>query len=177
MVIFSKKSLFVSALLPLLLSACVSNRVGNAEQKMKEIREQSAQPVSPVPQPEPAEDFAYGAAGLRSPFLPPSLITAQAQFETNSNIKPDVNRKRQALEAYDLSQLVYHGRVVAIDGREYGLIRLPDGYIKEVQVGEYMGKSDGRILEITPTQINIEEIVPDSRSGFTYKKTALVTPN
>lgn len=177
MVIFSKKSLFVSALLPLLLSACVSNRMGDAEQKMAEIRAQNAQPISPLPQPEPIEDFTYSASEYRSPFLAPSLISMQTQFEKNAGIKPDVNRKKEALEAYDLSQLIYHGRVVSVDGQEYGLIRLPDGYVKEVQVGEYMGKSDGRILEITPTQINIEEIVPDSRSGFTYKKTALVTPN
>lgn len=177
MVVLNKKSLLVCGLLPLFLSACVSNRTGDAEQKMEEIRAQSAMPISPLPQPEPIEDFTYSASEVRSPFLAPSLISMQTQFEKNSGIKPDINRKKEPLEAYELSQLVYHGRVVSIDGQEYGLIRLPDGYVKEVKVGQYIGKSDGRILEITPTQINIEEIVPDSRSGFTYKKTALVTPN
>jgi type IV pilus assembly protein PilP len=37
-----------------------------------------------------------------------------------------------------------------------------------------MGKNDGRIAEITPTQINLIEIVPDSRVGYVEKPASLV---
>lgn len=166
----------LTALSALALVGCTDSRIADAQSKMAQIRNEPARPIDPVPEPEPVEPFIYSAADVRSPFLAPSLLNMQAQLEQNMGIKPDINRKKEPLESFELSQLIYRGKVVA-NGREYGLVQLPDGFVKEVQVGEYMGKNDGRILEITPTQINLEEIVPDSRSGFTYKKTPLITPN
>lgn len=177
MVSLNLKTLVLSVFVITSLTACTSNRMGNAEAQMEEIRKSSAKPVEPLPQPQPIEDFVYSASDVRSPFLAPSLLNMQTQLAQNAGIKPDVNRKKEPLEEYELTQLIYRGKVVAPNGNEYGLVQLPDGFVKEVQVGEYMGKNDGKILEITPTQINLEEIVPDSRSGFTYKKTPLVTPN
>lgn len=170
------KKALVAALTMLSLTAC-SDRIGNAEQKMKEIRDTPAAPIEPLPEPVIIKDFTYSAGDIRSPFLAPSLLVMQTQQSQQSGVKPDVNRKKEPLEQYDLSELVYRGRVIAPNGKQFGLVQLPDGFIQEVGVGEYMGKSDGKILEITPTQINLEEIVPDSRMGFVYKKTSLVTPN
>lgn len=158
------------------ITAC-SDRISQAEQKMEEIRRGPAQPIQPLPEPVIIKDFTYSAGDKRSPFVAPSLENLQAQQTHESAVKPDVNRVKEPLEEYDLAELVYRGRVTAPNGKEYGLVQLPSGFIEEVSVGEYMGKSDGKILEITPTQINLEEIVPDSRMGFVHKKTSLVTPN
>lgn len=170
------KGLVAPILAVLMLSAC-SDRMSDAEQKMADIRNQPAAPVEALPAPQPVEDFVYSAGSLRSPFLAYSLINKQTQVEQNTGIQPDLSRTKQPMEAYELAELVYMGRIVAPNGRAYGLVQLPDGLIREVQVGEYMGKNDGRILEITPTQINLEEIVPDGRAGFVYKRTPLITPN
>lgn len=158
------------------LSAC-ADRISNADQKMAEIRRAPAKPVPPLPEPVVIQDFTYSAGEFRSPFLAPSLQNMQAQQSQESAVKPDINRVKDALESYDLTELVYRGRVTATNGKIYGLVQLPDGFVQQVEVGEYMGKSDGKILEITPTQINLEEIVPDARMGFVHKKTSLVTPN
>ena len=37
-----------------------------------------------------------------------------------------------------------------------------------------MGKNEGRIAEITPTQINLIEIIPDSRVGYVEKANSIV---
>lgn len=175
----SNIKLVAATCLALSLTACGSGRMQDAEQKMESIRNEPAGEIEPIPQPEQVEEFSYnaGGQGVRSPFLPPSLVNIQVRVEENSGIAPDVNRPRDVLEEYDLAELVYRGRVVAPNGQEYGLIQLPDGTVRDVQKGEYMGKSDGEIREITPTQINIREIVPDANSGFVYKTTSLVTPN
>lgn len=173
---FGIKNLMICAALATVLTGC-ADRVSDAEAQMAEVRSGEGQPIEPLPQPEKVEDFVYSANQLRSPFLAPSLLTMQTQADQVEGVKPDVNRPRGVLEEYELSQLIYHGRVIAPNGQEYGLIQLPDGTIRDVKVGEYMGRSDGRVLEITPTQINLEEIVPDARSGFVYKRTPLVTPN
>lgn len=172
---FSLKAIAVG-LVAVSLSAC-ADRISDAEQKMAQIRSEPAKPVPPLPEPVVIQDFTYSAGEFRSPFLAPSLQNMQAQQTQESAVKPDINRVKEALENYDLTELVYRGRVTATDGKIYGLVQLPDGYVQQVQVGEYMGRSDGKILEITPTQINLEEIVPDARMGFVHKKTSLVTPN
>lgn len=177
MVLVKMRALVLPVLALVALTGCIDNRSSNVEKEMENIRKGSAAPVEPLPQPQKIEDFVYSAFDVRSPFLAPSLLTMQTQLEQNTGVKPDVNRKKEPLEEYELSQLIYRGKVVAPNGQEYGLVQLPDNYVEKVQVGGYMGKNDGRILEITPTQINLEEIVPDSRSGFTYKKNSLVTPN
>mgnify|MGYP003483729953 CR=1 FL=1 len=61
-------------------------------------------------------------------------------------------------------------------GQQYALVQRPDGSVASVRVGNYLGLNDGRIVEITPTQINLIEIVPDSRAGFVEKPQSLVSP-
>lgn len=167
---------FGVAVLALSITAC-SDRMGEAERRMAEIRSGNAIPIQPLPEPVVIEDFTYSAGDQRSPFVAQSLESLQAQQSDASAVKPDVNRIKEPLEQYDLSELVYRGTVTAPDGTIYGLVQLPNGFTQEVRQGEYMGKSDGKILEITPTQINLQEIVPDARMGFVHKITSLVTPN
>lgn len=171
----TKHKILVPALAVLLLTAC-GERISEVEQSMEAIRSRQLPAIEPPPQPQPIEAFEYTAGTLRSPFLAQSLLALQAKAESGEGVKPDLTRAKHPLEEYELEQLIYRGKVVAPNGKEYGLVQLPDGLVREVQVGEYMGKSDGRILEITPTQINLEEIVPDTRAGFVYKRTSLVTP-
>ena len=155
-----------------------SDRLSKAENEMKAIRDSGPTSIPPLPEPKRVEDFIYSAGETRNPFVATSLVSMQAAQEAvSSNVRPDTTRPRGPLEDFDLAQLIYRGKVVAPNGQEYGLVQLPDGSTRNVKVGEYIGKSDGRIVEITPTQINLIEIVPDSRNGFIEKKTPLVTPN
>lgn len=170
-----KKNYVICILSVFALTGC-QDRISIAEAEMARIKAEDTYQIEPLPQPEKVEDFVYSAGEIKSPFLAPSLLAMQTQAQQTQGVKPDVNRTREPLEEFELSQLTYRGKVVAPDGQEYGLVQLPDGMVVDVQVGEYMGKNDGKILEITPTQINLEEIVPDARAGFVYKRTPLVTP-
>ena len=91
-------------------------------------------------------------------------------------VRPDINRIKEPLEQYELSQLVFRGVVISPEGQRYALIQRPDGSVASVKVGDYLGLNDGRIVEITPTQVNLIEIVPDSRAGFVEKPQSLVSP-
>ncbi|MDO5651654.1 MAG: pilus assembly protein PilP [Moraxella sp.] len=177
MITFSKRKAVLVLIAVLAATGC-SDRVSLAEQEMTTIRGEPARSIEPLPEPQSIDDFIYSATELRDPFVPTSLVSMQAaQAAQSSGVRPDTTRERYELEDYDLAQLVYRGKVVAPDGQEYGLVQLPDGSVRDVQVGEYMGKSDGRIVEITSTQINLIEIIPDSRVGFVEKRTPLVSPN
>lgn len=154
-----------------------SDRVSVAESEMQKIREQPAQPIEPLPEPKKIEDYVYAANNVRSPFMPQSLIDLQAKASEAPSVKPDENRPKEPLEEYELSDLVYSGKVIAPDGQQYGLIKTPDGLTRNVQVGNYMGKNHGRIVEITSTQVNLIEIVEDARLGYVEKSANLVSPN
>lgn len=157
------------------LSAC-SNRIVTAEKDMADIRNQPAQPVEPPPQPQIIEDFIYSANELRSPFIPPGLMNLQTITIEDTGVRPDLNREKEPLEVFDLSLLVFRGMIVSPEGEQHGLVQRPDGSVTSVKVGDYMGLNDGRVVEITPTQINLIEIVPDSRAGFVERPQSLVSP-
>ncbi|MGO2125630.1 pilus assembly protein PilP [Psychrobacter sp.] len=153
-----------------------TDRIGMAEQAMTDIRNQPAQPIEPPPKAELVGDFVYSASAQRSPFLPPSLVNAQGPTTSIDGVRPDPARVKEQLEQYELAQLVFRGVVTSPEGQEYALIQRPDGSVANVKVGDYLGVNNGRIVEITPTQINLIEIVPDSRAGFVEKPQSLVSP-
>ncbi|HSP85407.1 MAG TPA: pilus assembly protein PilP [Psychrobacter sp.] len=157
------------------LSAC-TDRIGLAEQAMADIRNQPSQPIEPPPQAELVEDFVYSASAQRSPFLPPSLVNVQGPTNSIDGVRPDITRVKEPLEQYELTQLVFRGVVISPEGQQYALVQRPDSSVASVRVGNYLGLNDGRIVEITPTQINLIEIVPDSRAGFVEKPQSLVSP-
>ncbi|MCH1781345.1 pilus assembly protein PilP [Psychrobacter glaciei] len=153
-----------------------SDRIGMAEKAMTDIRNQPAQPIEPPPKAELVEDFVYSASTQRSPFLPPSLVNVQGPSTSIDGVRPDITRVKEPLEQYELSQLTFRGVVISPEGQQYALVQRPDGSVASVRVGDYLGLNDGRIVEITPTQINLIEIVPDSRAGFIEKPQSLVSP-
>ena len=171
--IINNRQLTACLMVVALLSGC-TDRVGLAEQQMQQIRNQPAQPVKPPPTPEVVQEFNYSASQLRSPFMPPSLMLQANQAQQVQGVRPDVTRLKEPLEQFELNELTYKGTMVSQSGEVYGLVQRPDGSIASVKVGNYMGKNDGRIAEITPTQINLIEIVPDSRVGYVEKPNSIV---
>lgn len=157
------------------LTGC-SDRIGMAEQGMNEIRNSPSQPIEPPPKAELIEDFVYSASLLRSPFLPPSLVNIQVPEASLDGVRPDINRTKEPLEQYEIAQLIFRGMIISPKGQQYALVQRPDGSVASVAVGDYLGLNDGRIVEITPTQINLIEIVPDSRAGFIERPQSLVSP-
>jgi type IV pilus assembly protein PilP len=168
-------ALLTLTLTTLWMTGC-SDRIGMAQQSMDQIRNEASQPIEPPPQAEVIDDFVYSANILRSPFLPPSLVNADAPAASLDGVRPDINRTKEPLEQYDIMQLTFRGIVISPEGQQYALVQRPDGSVASVTVGDYLGLNDGRIVEITSTQINLIEIVPDSRAGFVERPQSLVSP-
>lgn len=168
-------ALLVLSITSLWLTGC-TDRIGMAGQAMNEIRNSPSQPIEPPPKAEIVEDFVYSATLLRSPFLPPSLVNVQSATTSTDGVRPDITRTKEPLEQYEIAQLTFRGMVISPEGQQYALVQRPDGSVASVKVGDYLGLNDGRIVEITPTQINLIEIVPDSRAGFIERPQSLVSP-
>jgi type IV pilus assembly protein PilP len=162
----------LAASLAIALTGCDS-RVDSVNDSMKKIQAEPPLPVPPPPVFLPVPTFGYAAQQLRSPFMPPSLAQ-ELTVMAGRRVMPDLARPPQYLEQFSIEELRMRGTLQAPKGPMFALIESPDGNVMRVQVGNYMGKNFGRIVGITPSQVNVIEIVPDGRDGFVERPRSLV---
>ena len=55
----------------------------------------------------------------------------------------------------------------------YGLVQTSDGLIHRVVPGNYMGQNDGRITDITESEIVLVEIISDGIGGYIERDAAI----
>ncbi|AXY58060.1 pilus assembly protein PilP [Acinetobacter chinensis] len=156
----------------LLLAGCDS-RIDAVNQQMADIRNQPPIPIEAAPVFEPAPTFNYSAHQLKSPFMPSSLA-AELKIMAGKRVYPNLNRQPQPLESYALEALNMKGSMRSQTGEVLALIQTPDGEVERVQRGSYMGMNHGRVVNITPTQIDLLEIIPDGREGYVERPRSLV---
>lgn len=154
------------------LSGCDS-RIDAIHQEMASIRNQPPLPIEPAPVFMPVPSFQYSASQLRNPFLPSSLA-AELKIMSGKRVYPNLARPKQPLESYALESLTMKGSMRKINAQIMALIQTPDNEIERVQVGNYIGLNYGRIIRITPTQIDLMEIVPDGHDGYIERPRSLV---
>jgi type IV pilus assembly protein PilP len=162
----------LSLMLGLLLVGCDS-RIDAVNEEMANIRNQPPLPIEPAPVFPPVPTFDYAAHQLKSPFLPSSLA-AELKIMSGKRVYPNLSRQLQPLESYAIESLNMKGSIRSQSGQILALIQTPDGEIERIQRGSYMGMNHGRVVNITPTQIDLVEIVPDGREGYVERPRSLV---
>lgn len=118
----------------------------------------------------------YQASALPSPFRLPNFIdpitqtsSIEDQYRNRSNLP---NKKPDQL----LNKFQYRGRIVGVGEATYGLIQRPDGIIIKVKVGQNVAQKPIRVIEITPTQINLVEQGGSPEIGVSAKRLTLIAP-
>ena len=144
------------------LSAC-GGGADDLDQYINEIKARPGGRIAPLPEITPYEVFTYvaDAQGLRSPFRPD---TPQASG-TGTGPRPDVERSREYLESFPLDTLGMVGTLY-IGETMYGLVH-------RVIPGNYMGQNDGRITEISESEIALVEIISDGIGGYIERDAAV----
>jgi type IV pilus assembly protein PilP len=137
--------------------------------------------IAPIPVMKPYGTFVYVAAELRDPFVP-TVIDIPANEENvkvvvDNGIHPDSQRLKEALEFYSLSELVLVGTLQQESDGIWALVRVPDGIIHQVQVGDYIGKNHGKVLTITDVDLTLKEIIPDNNGGYLEREGSLSAMN
>jgi type IV pilus assembly protein PilP len=154
------------ASLALLLAAC-SGRDAALNEFIEQTKAEQGGRVEPLPEVKPFDTFAYNASMKRSPFVP-----GGSGVGSNSGIRPNVNRPREFLEQFSLDTMKFVG-TLQVGGRHFGLLKVPDGRVAQVQVGNYVGQADGRIGTITDNKISLTEVVPDGLGGYIERPAAI----
>ncbi|MDJ0711224.1 MAG: pilus assembly protein PilP [Woeseiaceae bacterium] len=147
---------------------------GDMDELDSYINEVKARPggrIEPLPEVTPYEVFTYiaDAQGMRSPFVPD---TPQASSAATGGTRPDPDRSREYLESFPLDTLGMVGTLY-IGESMYGLVRTADGLIHRVVPGNYMGQNDGRITNITESEIALVEIISDGIGGYIERDAAV----
>ena len=104
----------------------------------------------------------------------PSSLAAELKIMAGKQVYPNFNRQPQPLESYALESLNMKGSMRGKTNETIALIQTPDRQIERVQVGNYLGMNQGRVVKISPTQIDLVEIVPDGRDGYVERPRTLV---
>jgi len=160
-------------LILLVLTACSESGLGDLEKFASQARMQKGR-VEPLPEFQPTETFAYGAADLQDPFAtwqseikPAARVSSVVQ-----GIRPNVNRHKEILENYPLDTLRLTG-FLEYNQHRWGLVKAPDGIVYRVQPGNYLGQNYGKVARVLESKLVMMEIVPDGLGGWEERQAAL----
>jgi type IV pilus assembly protein PilP len=109
------------------------------------VKARPAPPLDPLPVMKQFETFEYNPEGLRDPFAVPV-----PDRDSGSGLRPDPNRRKEALEVFPLDGLNMVG-TIGTGANLIGLVLAPDRVTYRVRPGMYMGQNDGRITAVTRT--------------------------
>jgi len=129
--------------------------------------------VAPLPEIKAFPVVAYETESMLPPFSPRKIVTTEAVVDKSA---PDQTRAPQPLEAFPLDDLKVVG-VILNGSVPYALIQTPPpNKPKHVRVGEYMGKSFGKITAITMDGITVLESIKDTNGAWVPQERKLLVP-
>jgi len=160
-------------LCPLLLLGCAAEDHQDLRQWMREETKGMRGKVSPLPEIAAFPVVAYETEGLTPPFAPGKIVTLEAVADKST---PDRTRPQQPLEIFPIEDLKVVGIIMA-GTVPYALIQTPPpNKPKHVRVGEYMGRSFGKITAITREGITVLETVKDANGAWVEQEKVLMVP-
>jgi type IV pilus assembly protein PilP len=116
---------------------------------------------------------AYETETLTQPFAPGKIVTLEAVADKTA---PDRSRPKQPLEIFPIEDLKVVGIIMA-GTVPYALIQTPaPNKPKHVRVGEYMGRSFGKITAISRESVTVLETVKDAGGAWVEQERKLDVP-
>lgn len=146
-------------------------------QEWMAVQRNNLKPVSePVVAPRKFNPQIYTQEGKVDPFgiqkLVVGLRSDVSNPTSNSNlIAPELNRRKQPLEAYPLDVMSFVGSLQK-GGKKSALLRV-DRLIYQVESGAYLGQNYGKIMGISESEIILREIVQDSTGDWIERQATL----
>jgi len=125
--------------------------------------------IEPLPPVKPFEPFTYEGFDLPDPFKPRKL--SDRKEGTGGGLAPDLNRRKEPLEAFPLEQLKMVG-TLSQGNDTYALVRA-EKTLYRVKKGNYMGQNFGLITDVTENEIKLKEIVQDSAGDWAERQSVL----
>jgi len=164
-----RQALLTLAVAGLIAGCSAKNDYQDIKAFMDEVDARGKGRIEPLPEFLPYQAFAYSAGSMRSPFEPPVVVKPVDPNKKTALVKPDPNRVKQFLEQFNIGAMAMVG-TLSQGARLYGLVRDPNGGVHRVQMGDYMGMDNGKILAIDENKIELLEIVSDGTGGWVERE-------
>ena len=152
----------------LVMGGC-SSEIDELKQFVRDSEKGVTRRVEQLPAVKPFEPFAYEGFDLPDPFKPRKL--AAPKEGGAGGVAPDLNRRKEPLEAFPLEQLKMVG-TLSQNRETYALVRA-DKTLYRVRKGNYMGQNFGLITDVTDGEIKLKEIVQDSAGDWAERQSVL----
>ncbi len=148
------------------LAACSDSGLEEIKSWMAETRRTARIVVVKVAEPKKFTPFLYGGKNSVDPYNPSKLALALAKLKSNTNsvLKPDVDRRKEPLESYPLDTLKRVGTLEK-PGAAFALLQA-DKNIFQIKVGNYIGQNYGVVTKVSESVVEIKEIVQDAAGDW-----------
>ncbi len=163
------KRLIVVVPAALMLASC-SSEIDELKQFVRDSEKGLPRKIETLPAVKPFEPFTYEGFDLPDPFKPRKLTPPKEQG-AGGGVAPDLNRRKEPLEAFPLEQLKMVGTLSQL-GENFALVRA-DKTLYRVKRGNYMGQNFGLITDVTEGEIKLKEIVQDSAGDWAERQSVL----
>ena len=179
--IYTSIKLVFALAVTVLLAGCVNKDMSDLENYVQEVLARPGGRIEPLPPIKPYERYLYQAGNmeLRDPFRSFLIreeerkpITPADDPEQRKYATEILTHNREDLEQFELDAL----RMVGILEDQkilWGIVRDTDGVVHRVQVGNYLGRNYGKILNIQEDRIDLREIVKDSEGRWEEREASL----
>ena len=152
------------------VAACSGEEHGDLRKFVKDSEKIPHSGIPPLPEVKPYEPYTYSAFDLVDPFKPRKIEPPKG---ASGLLAPDLNRRREALEAYPLESLRMVGTLEQ-KKQMYALVRAPDNTLFRVRAGNYLGQNFGRIVGVSESAVKLKEIIQDSGGNWEEKEQVLL---
>lgn len=157
------KKLLSLSVISCVLAGCGGNSNEEIQHWMDQTKAETHPAIPKLKQPKDFIPFMYDKKDQPDPFNPIKLQSALAKLNPGSahGIKPDLDRRREALEAVPLDIVKMVGTITK-GGVQYALIEVDNKGVNQVRAGNYIGQNYGIITKINDESIQIKEIYLDA---------------
>lgn len=155
------------------MAGCGDGGIQDVRLWMDDTRKGTKVAIPKISEPKKFIPFTYALKNAADPFNPSKLAVAFAKSHANSNsaLKPNLERRRDPLESYPLDTLKMVGTLQK-PGVSYALLQV-DKAIFQVKAGNYVGQNFGMITSITESAVELKEIVQDASGDWVERKAKL----
>lgn len=153
----NKNSISLASLL--LLTACQQSDITEVKSQVEKEKKLAVSFLPDALELKVHEDVSYAGSGLKSPFRH-TISEVKTAKKTLTEIQPDLERKKGELEGFPLTNFQMLGTIKSEkDDSLQAIVNNGKGKVFIISKGDYIGKNEGKILDIKDGVIELEEII------------------